>query len=72
MMMETLPKPDMLVIAAALAAAYLVIQRLRAWNRLRHVKGPRSSGWFDLWMLRRAWSGSLYEDLGELCDQYGT
>ena len=28
-------------------------------------------GWLDFGMLGRAFSGSLYEDLGHLCDEYG-
>lgn len=71
-MEETFTKPGMLVTAVALVATYLIIGRLRAWSRLQHVKGHWLCGWSDLWMLRRAWSGTLYEDLGELCDQYGT
>ncbi|OJD17754.1 hypothetical protein AJ78_02163 [Emergomyces pasteurianus Ep9510] len=55
---------------SSLAVAY-VVRRLHNWNRLRHIPGPRTCGWTDIWMLRRAWSGSLYEDLGELCQQHG-
>ncbi|KAK2767798.1 hypothetical protein FQN54_003957 [Arachnomyces sp. PD_36] len=64
-------RPGMLLIAVALVAAYVVVHRLRIWSRLRHVKGPWSCAWSDIWMLRRAWSGSLYEDLGRVCGQYG-
>ncbi|KLJ09236.1 hypothetical protein EMPG_15344 [Blastomyces silverae] len=63
--------PVLLLLVSALAVAYLVVQRVQAWNRLRHIPGPRWCGWTNIWILRRAWGGSLYEDLGELCQQQG-
>src|ERR1700694_519436 len=59
------------VVATILVATYLVAQRLQAWYRLRHIKGPSLAAFSDIWMLKRVWKGTLYEDLGDLCAQYG-
>ncbi|KKZ65566.1 hypothetical protein EMCG_08591 [[Emmonsia] crescens] len=63
--------PPLLLLVSALTVAYLVVRRVHNWHRLRHIPGPRWCGWTDIWILRRAWSGSLYEDLGKLCQQHG-
>ncbi|PGH11502.1 hypothetical protein AJ79_04877 [Helicocarpus griseus UAMH5409] len=64
--------PYLLLLVSALAGAYLAVQRVYSWNRLRHIPGPPWCGWSDIWMLRRAWSGSMYKDLGKLHQQYGS
>ncbi|EDN09223.1 predicted protein [Histoplasma mississippiense (nom. inval.)] len=61
----------LLLLVSSLAVAYLVVRRLQTWYRLRHIPGPRWCGWTDIWILWRAWTGSLYEDLGDLCQQHG-
>ncbi|EEH40562.2 benzoate 4-monooxygenase cytochrome P450 [Paracoccidioides lutzii Pb01] len=63
--------PMLLLLVSALAIGYLVVQRVHNWHRLRHITGPRSCAWTDIWMLRRSWSGSLYEDLGKLHQEHG-
>lgn len=61
----------MLFTVLALVAAFLVTQRAWAWYRLRHVKGPFWAAFGDLWMLRRILAGTLYEDLDDVCNEYG-
>ena len=51
----------------------VVVSRLfRQWYRLRHIKGPLSAAFSDIWMLRSAFGGNMWRDFGEICDEYGT
>ncbi|ODH49103.1 hypothetical protein GX48_04721 [Paracoccidioides brasiliensis] len=61
----------LLLLVSALVIGYLIVQRVDKWHRLRHITGPRWCAWTDIWMLRRSWSGSLYEDLGKLHQEHG-
>ncbi|KAK2751927.1 hypothetical protein FQN55_008669 [Onygenales sp. PD_40] len=61
----------LLVLAVLAAAVYLAVRRVHAWSRLRHIPGPAWAGWSNIWVIWRAWRGSLYEDLGRLCEQHG-
>ena len=54
-----------------LIVTYIAIHKFLVWRRLRHIPGPFWCGWFDIWMLRRAFRGTMYDDLGQLCEQYG-
>ncbi|EXJ63632.1 uncharacterized protein A1O5_11393 [Cladophialophora psammophila CBS 110553] len=60
-----------LLIGLAVIAVAFITRKFLAWKRLRHIPGPFGCGWFDLWVLRRAFRGTLYKDLGNLCDKYG-
>lgn len=51
--------------------AYLILQRIRIWYRLRHVKGPFWAVFSDFWIIRNTGGGRMYLDLAEVCDQYG-
>lgn len=48
-----------------------VVKRLRAWHRLRHVKGPFWAAFSRWWMLRRIVSGRMHMDTREVNDKYG-
>lgn len=54
-----------------LIVAYIAIHKFLVWRRLRHIPGASWCGWFDSWMLQRAFRGTMYDDLGQLCEQYG-
>ena len=58
-------------VVIALVTAFLLGHRAWAWWRLRHIRGPLFAGFSDLWMLRRVLAGTLYEDLGDVCNEYG-
>jgi hypothetical protein len=50
---------------------YLIIQRIRAWYRLQHIKGPFWAAFSDIWIIRNTGGGRMYLELAEVCDQYG-
>lgn len=56
---------------ASLAGAYIAVSPIVSWYRLRHIKGPWTAAWSSLWLLRRTSSSTLFEELGDACDQYG-
>ncbi|KIW34406.1 uncharacterized protein PV07_01184 [Cladophialophora immunda] len=59
------------LIALAVISVSVLTSKFLAWKRLRHIPGPFWCGWSDLWMLRRAFRGSLYMDLDDLRHKYG-
>ena len=60
-----------LAVGAAVLALYLAVTRVAAWLRLRHVPGPRGTGWSKFWLIRRQATGKLVVDLENVCNQYG-
>jgi len=47
-------------------------QRIQAWYRLRHFKGPWSAALSRIWIIRHSMGGRLHWDLAEVTDKYGT
>ncbi|KEY70331.1 hypothetical protein S7711_06807 [Stachybotrys chartarum IBT 7711] len=56
---------------ASLAGAYLAVSPIVSWYRLRHIRGPWTAAWSSLWLLKRTSNSTLFEELGDACDQYG-
>lgn len=56
---------------AGLLCTYLAFGRLQSWYRLSHIKGPRVACWTDLWLIYKTQRGELFEELGQVCKQYG-
>lgn len=50
---------------------YFVLQRVRVWYRLRHIKGPFWAAFTDFWLISSQWSGRNYLELAKVCDKYG-
>jgi hypothetical protein len=48
-----------------------IVQRLYAWQRLRHVPGPFWAAFSRLWMVHHVRGGRMHLDLRELHDKYG-
>ena len=58
-------------ICVVVFVGFVSFRRFRQWDRLRHIPGPGFCGWSGLWMLRAAFSGTLYEELGRLHKRHG-
>lgn len=50
-----------------LYAAYSI----HVWYRLRHFKGPFSSGFSRFWLVRNHANGRTYLELLDVCKKYG-
>ncbi|KAK0644233.1 benzoate 4-monooxygenase cytochrome P450 [Cercophora newfieldiana] len=57
--------------AFALFVAYTIGQQIRAYYRLRHIKGSWHTAWTDLWLIRKTWRGETFKELHSLCNKYG-
>lgn len=57
-------------IASVLLGAYL-LQKFRAYYRLRSFKGPWSTGWSDLWHVWAILSLKSHLKYDEACRKYG-
>jgi hypothetical protein len=62
----------LLLPAALLFSAYLLFGRLQEYWRLRHFKGPATSGISWWWHSRAVLSGKAQEYYGDVTDKYGT
>jgi cytochrome P450 len=60
-----------LVVGGVTLVVYLVVSRVAAWLRLRHVPGPFRAGWSKFWLVRRQAAGKLVIDLENACKEYG-
>ncbi|KAH8680403.1 benzoate 4-monooxygenase cytochrome P450 [Ilyonectria robusta] len=69
---EVVSRPAFWVLVACLFSVHIAISRVRSWYRLRHIKGPRFAAWTDLWLINKTRQGSLFEELGDVCKQYGS
>lgn len=49
-----------------------IVQRIRAWYRLRHFKGPLSAAFSRLWLIRHSTGGRLHLDFAEVTEKYGS
>lgn len=60
-----------LVGAGLILAAWTVISTVRQYFRLRHFKGPPTSGLSKWWLMRSVGGGRTHLDLYEVCEKYG-
>lgn len=54
-----------------IVVAYIAIGRAREYWRLRHFKGPRTTGLSWIWHSKAVASGRAHEYYGEVCEKYG-
>jgi hypothetical protein len=54
-----------------LISAYLILGRLREYWRLRHFKGPATTGISWFWHSRAVLSGKAQKYYGDVTDKYG-
>ena len=47
------------------------VQTLRAWYRLRHVKGPFWAGLSKIWLIRAVSSGNMHWEFANVNKKYG-
>lgn len=59
-------------VVVLLLLAWSVIATLRQYFRLRHFKGPFSTGISKLWLIRAVGGGRTHLDLYEACEKYGS
>jgi hypothetical protein len=48
-----------------------IVLRTRTWLRLRHIPGPPTAGFSELWLLRKTLAGRAHLDTAEACEKYG-
>lgn len=63
-----------LLCAGLLSAAGAVlygVQTVRAWLRLRHIRGPPLAGFTNLWLVRVIMGGKTHWELGLANEKYG-
>ena len=65
----SLPKLGSIVGACVILA--FVIQRLTAYSKLSHFKGPWLAGFSKLWMLKHVYYGDTHEAVAKVCEKYG-
>ncbi|KAH8883576.1 benzoate 4-monooxygenase cytochrome P450 [Thozetella sp. PMI_491] len=68
--MEFYSSPSMLYLFVGLAIANLC-WAIAAWYRLRHIAGPTSAGWSNIWMYRQILSGRQILHFRAVCEKYG-
>lgn len=68
---EVVGRPVFWGLVACLFSVHVAISRVRSWYRLRHIKGPGFAAWTGLWLINKTRQGSLFEELGDVCKQYG-
>lgn len=56
-------------VGAVLAVA--VAQRARTWFRLRHIPGPVSAAFSELWLIKKTRGGRVHMETAEACEKYG-
>jgi hypothetical protein len=50
--------------------AYLLVSRIYALYRLRHIRGPFWTAFSKIWMIRKTIGGNMHLELSGVCDQY--
>ncbi|KAH7348871.1 pisatin demethylase [Rhexocercosporidium sp. MPI-PUGE-AT-0058] len=55
-----------------LGLSLFVVRTLLAWNRLRHVKGPRLAGFSKLWLIRAVSGGNMHMEFANANQRYGS
>ncbi|KAF6835612.1 benzoate 4-monooxygenase cytochrome p450 [Colletotrichum musicola] len=58
-------------VAVAFAVIYGVVSVVRQYLRLRHVKGPPSTGFSKWWLIRTVYGGRAHLDFYEAYEKYG-
>jgi hypothetical protein len=68
-----MPSPTILIITSLLLIllARLITTKIHAYNALSHFKGPWSTGFSRLWLLRANSSGEMHKYFKEVNDKYG-
>jgi len=68
-----MPSPTILIAASLIVIllARLITTKIRAYNALSHFKGPWSTGFSRLWLLRANASGEMHMYFKEVNDKYG-
>jgi len=61
-----------LYVIVFVAVAVLAIGRVRQYLRLRHFRGPATSGFSWLWHSKAVISGQAPRYYGQVCEEYGT
>lgn len=62
-----------LFLAAVVAlTGYTIVPSVIAWYRLRHIPGPKIAAWTNLWLINKLWRGNSFNDMSNVCTQYGT
>ena len=54
-----------------LLLVYVVPARVKAYNRLAHIKGPPTTGWSKAWLVRNQFGGKLCTTLIDVARKYG-
>jgi hypothetical protein len=62
---------QLVLLVVTLFSAYLVLGRVGEYWRLRHFKGPATTGISWLWHSRAIISGRAHEYYGEVTEKYG-
>lgn len=60
------------VVAFAFVVLYYVVSVVRQYLRLRHIKGPPSTGFSKWWLIRTVYGGRAHLDFYEASEKYGT
>lgn len=58
-------------LVAVAGLAYAAFGRVRDYWRLRHFKGPWSTGWSWVWHSRAVLSGAAHQWYGDATEKYG-
>jgi len=68
-----MPSSTLLIVTSLLLIllARLTTTKIRAYNALSHFKGPWSTGFSRLWLLRTNASGEMHKYFKEVNDKYG-
>jgi hypothetical protein len=62
----------LLLASVLLFSAYFVLDRIRDYHRLRHFKGPATTGISWWWHSKAVISGRAHEYYGDVTEKYGT
>jgi hypothetical protein len=62
--------PTWLLISILLG--WYIVSSVRAYWRLRHIKGPWIAGWSNIWLVNAAMSKKYHLRLAEVSEKYGT
>jgi hypothetical protein len=62
---------DYLSLVALAIAAYLIAARVQQYWRLRHFKGPATTGFSWWWHSKAALSGQAHRYYGHVTEKYG-
>jgi len=63
--------PSLALLAFSLVVGIALLLRTRTWLRLRHIPGPATAGYSELWLLRKTLAGHAHLDTAEACEKYG-